>query len=77
MTRPDPAPRDPAIARYYLIVAARMLGVAGAVLGLVIAARAADTALIVLGIALVLASLWVMAVLPLALARRWRTPPGG
>ncbi|WP_249276555.1 hypothetical protein [Sphingomonas baiyangensis] len=63
------------MARYFLIVAARMLPVAGALFGLVILGRAVALADRILGVAIVVAALAVMATLPRALARRWRTPP--
>lgn len=61
--------------RYYLMMAANLVGVAGAVLGLLIAGRSTTTELTLLGGTLLLASLWVMAAVPRMLARRWRTPP--
>jgi uncharacterized membrane protein YhaH (DUF805 family) len=61
--------------RYFLMMGANCVGVAGAVLGLLIAGRAQTTELTMLGGTLLLASLWVMAVIPKMLARRWRTPP--
>ncbi|MGK6356160.1 hypothetical protein ACMGDH_13165 [Sphingomonas sp. DT-207] len=60
--------------RYFTIVGVNMLTVAGAVLGLLIAGRAQATEHTILGGALILASLYAMAVVPRALARRWRTP---
>ncbi|MEZ0495226.1 hypothetical protein [Sphingomonas sp. IW22] len=68
-------PRDPAMGRYYLMVLARIVPVAGALFGLVILGRAQQLPQQILGLAIVLAALWVMATLPRALARRWRTPP--
>jgi hypothetical protein len=61
--------------RYYMIVGANLVAVAGAVLGLLIAGRSVTTWQTVLGGAIILSSLYVMAVVPRALARRWRTPP--
>lgn len=63
-----------AIKRYYLIQATNVAAVAGAVFGLVIAARAHTTYQTVIGCGLILASLYMMAVVPRALARRWKTP---
>lgn len=60
--------------RYFLMTGANLLGVAGAVLGLLIAGRAQTTGYTVLGGAVLLASLYMMAVVPRALARRWKTP---
>lgn len=61
--------------RWFAIVGVRIAAAAGAVLGIILAARASDWTSKGIGIALVLAALYVMAVVPLALAHRWRTPP--
>jgi drug/metabolite transporter superfamily protein YnfA len=61
--------------RYYIIVGVNMLATAGAVLGLLIAGRSVTTGYTVFGGAVILASLYMMAVVPRWLARRWRTPP--
>jgi hypothetical protein len=61
--------------RYYAMMGVNLIAVAGAVFGLVIAGRTHDWAGSVLGGAIVLASLYMMAVVPRAMARRWRTPP--
>lgn len=71
MTEADRIARN----RYFLMMAANCAGVAGAVLALLILGRAKTTELTMLGIALMLASFWVMAAIPKMLARRWRTPP--
>ena len=63
--------------RYFTIVGARLAGVAGAVLGLVLIGRAQTTEPKVVGTALVLTALLMIAIVPRALARRWRTPPEG
>ncbi|WP_033923212.1 hypothetical protein [Sphingomonas sp. 37zxx] len=68
-------PHDPAMTRYFLMVAARIVPVAGALFGLVLLGRAVTTPDRILGLAIVLAAIFVMATLPRALARRWRTPP--
>ncbi|WP_315760564.1 hypothetical protein [Sphingomonas sp. Y38-1Y] len=77
MAKPPSAkpPRDPAMGRYYLMTLARIVPVGGALLGLVIMGRSNQLPQQILGFAIVLAALWVMAVVPRALARRWRTPP--
>ncbi len=62
-------------ARYFAMVGTRIAGAAGAVLGLILIARATTLAPKVIGTALVLSALLMMAVVPRALARRWRTPP--
>jgi threonine/homoserine efflux transporter RhtA len=68
--------RDPAIRRYYLMTLARIVPVGGALFGLVLLGRATRWPEQALGIAVIVAALWVMATLPRALARRWSTPPG-
>lgn len=68
-------PRDPAVGRYYLMTLARIVPVGGALFGLIIMGRATQLPQQLLGFAIVLAAMWVMATLPRALARRWRTPP--
>lgn len=60
--------------RYYMIVALNMLGTAGAVLGLLIAGRAQNYGVTVFGGAILLSSLYFMAVVPRYFARRWKTP---
>ncbi|UZK67627.1 hypothetical protein [Sphingomonas sp. M1-B02] len=60
--------------RYYMMAGVNLLATAGAVLGLVIAGRSQTTEYTVLGCAVILSSLYMMAVVPRALARRWRTP---
>ncbi|RYY23085.1 MAG: hypothetical protein EOP62_21440 [Sphingomonadales bacterium] len=60
--------------RYYLIQATNVAATAGAVFGLVIAARSHTTYQTVIGAGLILAALYVMAVVPRALARHWKSP---
>ena len=74
MTEPvsDAAARN----RYFALVGARLVGVAGAIFGLVLLARAELLWQRVLGVAIVLSAMAVIATVPRALARRWRTPPG-
>lgn len=60
--------------RYYLMVLARIVPVAGALFGLVLLGRAVTLGDRALGLAIVVAALAVMATLPRSLARRWRTP---
>ena len=62
--------------RWFALVAVRLAATAGAVLGLILVARASDIPSKALGVAIVLAGLYMMAVVPRALAARWRTPPG-
>jgi hypothetical protein len=60
--------------RWFIIQAVRLAGFVGAVFGLVILARAPTMAPKVLGIAIVLSALLMLATVPAALAHRWRTP---
>jgi uncharacterized membrane protein YhaH (DUF805 family) len=61
--------------RYYMMMGVNLVAVAGAVFGLVLAGRSHTTTVTVLGAAIVFSALYVMAVVPAAMARRWRTPP--
>ena len=65
---------DPALPRWLAMTAIRLAGAFGAVLGVVLLARAQTWGPRALGLAIVLAALWVTATVPLALAHRWRTP---
>ena len=65
----SPTPR----ARWFAITGVRLLGVAGALLGVVLIARAHTTGPEVIGAALVLAALYFMATVTGALAHRWRS----
>lgn len=65
-----------AMKRYYLIVAVNMVGTAGAVLGLLIAGRAQEYQMTLFGATVLMSSLYVMAVVPKSLARRWKTQAG-
>ena len=60
--------------RYYAIAGMHLIATAGAVFGLVIAGRSTSIEYTVLGAAILLSSLYVMAVVPRAMARRWKTP---
>lgn len=60
--------------RWLALVAIRIATAATAVLGVILLARALDWPTKLLGIAIVLMSLYVMGVVPLALARRWKSP---
>lgn len=59
--------------RWFAMVATRIAATAGAVLGLLLIARATDWPNKALGVAIVLAALYMMAVVPRALAHRWRS----
>ena len=63
-----------AFRRWLAIQAARLAGFAGAMFGLVLLARAEAFGARVLGIAIVLSALLMIATVPPALAHRWRTP---
>jgi membrane protein YdbS with pleckstrin-like domain len=65
---------DPALPRWAAMTASRLAGAFGAILGVVLLARAVDWPTKALGVAIVIAAMWMMAVVPRALARRWRTP---
>ncbi|MFV1919219.1 hypothetical protein VPH46_07280 [Sphingomonas sp. MJ1 (PH-R8)] len=66
---------DPARNRWLVLVLVRILASAGAVLGLMLLTRATEWPPKLLGVAIVLCALYVMAVVPRALAHRWRTQP--
>ena len=61
--------------RYFVLAAVRLIGAAGAVFGLVLLGRATDTPTRLLGAAIVLSALAMIAIVPRSLAARWRTPP--
>jgi len=61
--------------RYFAMTGVNLIAALGAVFGLVIAGRATGWELRVLGAAILLSALYMMAVVPRAMARRWRTPP--
>ncbi|MGY4397395.1 uncharacterized membrane protein (UPF0136 family) [Sphingomonas sp. UYAg733] len=71
MTDPETTARN----RYFLIAGSRIAGVAGALLGLVLIGRAQILEQKILGTAIVLSALLMVAIVPRALARRWRSPP--
>ena len=73
MADPDTLARN----RYLAIVASRLVAAAGAVFGLVLLSRGISIGQKILGTAIVISAMIVMAVVPAALARRWRTPPEG
>lgn len=66
---------DPARNRYFAMVGVQLLAVIGAVFGLVLMGRATDWYFTILGAAILMAGLYFMAVVPRAMARKWRTPP--
>lgn len=66
---------DPALPRWLAIVAARLAGTAGAILGVVLLGRAQALPDKIIGVALVLGALWFTLIVPRALAHRWRSRP--
>jgi hypothetical protein len=60
--------------RWFVLVAVRLAGVAGALLGLILIARAHDWAPKILGTAIVLSAMAMIAIVPRSLAHRWRSP---
>jgi hypothetical protein len=66
---------DPARNRWLIMVLIRIVASAGAVLGLMLLTRATEWPPKLLCVAIVLSALYIMAVVPRALAHRWRTPP--
>ncbi|MAX00469.1 MAG: hypothetical protein CMN72_12685 [Sphingomonas sp.] len=71
MSDPDRRARN----RYLAMTAVRIAGAAGAVFGLVVLARGQDLTTRILGAAIVLSALFMIATVPRAMARQWRTPP--
>jgi predicted anti-sigma-YlaC factor YlaD len=69
------SPETTARNRYLLIAGSRIVGSLGAILGIILLARAQDWPTKGLGVAIVLAALYMVATVPAALAHRWRTPP--
>ncbi|QDX28179.1 hypothetical protein FPZ54_08600 [Sphingomonas suaedae] len=57
------------------MVSSQIVAVAGAVFGLVIMGKADSMWMRILGAAILISGLYCIAVVPRALARRWRTPP--
>lgn len=68
------APGTLARRRWLAMVGSRIAGSLGAVFGLVLAARAHDWPIKVLGVAITLSALSIIAIVPAALAQRWRSP---
>ncbi len=65
---------DPARSRWLALVLVRLCTAIVAVLGVMLLANGVETGRKVLGAAIVVAAMWTMAIVPRALARRWRTP---
>lgn len=68
------SPDELARRRYYTMMAVEIAGVAGAVFGLVLAGRSEATLPRLLGGAIVVSALLMIAIVPRAMARRWRSP---
>ncbi|MGA1799500.1 hypothetical protein VH567_12050 [Sphingomonas sp. 4RDLI-65] len=60
--------------RWFVLVGVRLAGVAGALLGLILIARAHDWAPKILGTAIVLSAMAMIGLVPRSLAHRWRSP---
>lgn len=60
--------------RWLVLVFSRVVTAAAAILGVVLAGRAPDWPTKLLGLAIVVMALVVMAIVPRHLAQRWRTP---
>ena len=60
--------------RWFVLVGVRLAGVAGALLGLILIARAQDLGPKILGTAIVLSAMAMIAIVPRSLAHRWRSP---
>ncbi|WEK42438.1 MAG: hypothetical protein P0Y64_13705 [Candidatus Sphingomonas colombiensis] len=71
MSVPD---RDPAKIRWFYITLARLAASGGAVLGVLLLAEGDTTWRKLLGGAIILSALAMMAIVPRSLARRWRSP---
>ena len=71
MTEPDTTARN----RWLALTLTRIAGSAGAIFGVVLIGRAQTMGPKILGVAIVLSALAMIATVPRALARRWRTPP--
>ena len=69
----DPAPNDPAMGRHFAIVAVRFTGIAFILLGILAVRGAIDLAEGV-GYVLIAVGLIEVFVVPVFMARRWRTP---
>ena len=65
---------DPARSRWLVLVLVRLAAAFVSVLGVVLLANGEETGRKVLGAAIVIVALWTMAIVPRALAHRWRSP---
>ncbi|MFW2853600.1 hypothetical protein ACM61V_17100 [Sphingomonas sp. TX0543] len=67
--------QDPAKVRWFYITLSRLAASGGAVLGVILLAEGDTVWRRVLGGAIVLSAMAMMAIVPRSLAKRWRTPP--
>jgi hypothetical protein len=65
---------DPARSRWLVLVLVRLFAASVAVLGVILLANGEETGRKVLGATIVAMAMWTMAIVPRALAHRWRTP---
>ena len=65
---------DPARPRWLALVLVRLVAASVAVLGVVLLANGEELSRKLLGGAIVVVALWTMAIVPRALAHRWRSP---
>lgn len=66
---------DPAKVRWFYITLSRLAASGGAVLGVILLAEGDTVWRRVLGGAIVVSAMTMMAIVPRSLAKRWRTPP--
>ncbi|QNE31548.1 hypothetical protein F1C10_06105 [Sphingomonas sp. NBWT7] len=64
---------DPARSRWLALVLVRLVAASVAVLGILLLANGAELSRKLLGGAIVVVALWTMAIVPRALAHRWRS----
>lgn len=58
---------------WIIIMAVRLIGVAGALFGVVLASRGVDWPHKALGVAIIVSALGMIAIVPAGLAHRWRS----
>ncbi len=73
----DPVASNDTVARnrYMMMAGSRLAGAGGAVFGVILLGRAQALGPQMLGVAIVISAMTMMALVPRALAARWRTPP--
>lgn len=70
MTNPDTLART----RWLVMVGTRLAGAAGALFGLILISRAHEILPKIIGVGIVLSAIVMIAIVPLSLAHRWRSP---